>query len=92
MRIEKSQKFKNSIQNILDYIISKDGINRSKNFYKAVNKKIKSLKFMPYKYRKSYFYDDENIRDLIFKGYVIPYLIDDEKIIILDVFKWRENE
>jgi len=92
MRIEKSQKFKNSIQNILDYIISKDGINRSKNFYKSVNEKIKSLKFMPYKYRKSYFYDDENIRDLIFKGYVIPYLIDDEKIIILDIFKWRENE
>ncbi len=92
MRIEKSQKFKNSIQNILDYIISKDGINRSKNFYKAVNEKIKSLKFMPYKYRKSYFYDDENIRDLIFKGYVIPYLIDKEKIIILDIFKWRENE
>jgi len=40
MRIEKSQKFKNSIQNILDYIISKDGINRSKNFYKAVNEKL----------------------------------------------------
>ena len=24
-------------------------------------------------------YDDENIRDLIFKGYVIPYLIDEDK-------------
>ncbi len=92
MKIEKNDKFKRSIQNILDYIVEKDGISRSKNFYKAVNDKIKTLKFMPYKYRKSYFFDNENIRDLVFKGYVIPYLIDKEKLIILDIFKWREND
>jgi len=72
MKIEKSKRFLNSYQNLLDYITEKDGINRSKKFYRDVEKKIKSLKFMPYKFRKSYFYDDENIRDLIFKGYVIP--------------------
>ncbi len=92
MKIEKSKKFLNSYQNLLDYIAEKDGVERSKRFYINVEKKIKNLKFMPYKFRKSYFYDDKNIRDLIFKGYVIPYLIDNDKIIILDIFKWREND
>jgi toxin ParE1/3/4 len=92
MNIEKSDKFLKSYQNILDYIAQRDGLTRSKKFYKSIENKIKSLKFMPYKFRKSYFYDDEKIRDLIFKGYVIPYLIDNDKIIILDIFKWREND
>ena len=34
--------------------------------------------------------DDEDIRDYIFKGYTISYLIDNEKnqIALLDIFKW----
>jgi toxin ParE1/3/4 len=92
MKIEKSEKFINSYQNLLDYIAEKDGINRTKKFAKNIENKIKSLTFMSYKFRKSYFYDDENIKDLVFKGYVIPYLIDNDKIIILDIFKWREND
>jgi len=31
---------------------------------------------MPYKHRKSIYYDDENIRDLVFKGYTIVYMIE----------------
>jgi len=58
------------------------------------DKKISKLDFMPYKFRKSYYYynDDEDIRDLIVQGYTIPYLIDKEKdtIVILDIFKWEE--
>lgn len=44
---------------------------------------------MPYKFRQSKCFNDENIRDFIFKGYVIPYLIDKEnnKIVILAIFK-----
>ena len=33
---------------------------------------------MPLKCRKSIYFDD-NIRDLIFKGYVIPYKVDKTK-------------
>ncbi len=91
MRVQESVKFKKNLKNILIYI-SRDKKIAAVNFKNNLKKLIQNLKFMPYKYRKSYFYDDENIRDLIFKGYVIPYLIDKEKIIILDIFKWRENE
>lgn len=34
---------------------------------------------MPLKCRKSIYFDDDNIRDLIFKGYVIPYKVDKTK-------------
>jgi len=91
MIVQESVKFKKNLTNILIYI-SRDKKIAAVNFKNNLKKLIQNLKFMPYKYRKSYFYDDENIRDLIFKGYVIPYLIDKEKIIILDIFKWRENE
>ena len=36
---------------------------------------------------------DENIRELIHKGYVIPYFINDDEINILGIYKeneWRE--
>ena len=33
---------------------------------------------MPYGNRKSIFFDRDNIRDLVYKGYVIVYKIDDK--------------
>ncbi|EAH6814298.1 type II toxin-antitoxin system RelE/ParE family toxin, partial [Campylobacter jejuni] len=54
-----------------------------------INSICKNLSFMPYKNRKSLSFDNENIRDLIFKGYIIPYLIDKSKneIVILGIYK-----
>jgi len=48
---------------------------------------------MPYKFRKSIYFDDENIRDYIFKGYAIPYLIneDNNEIALLDIIKWVDK-
>jgi toxin ParE1/3/4 len=91
MKIKESVKFKNNLKEILKYI-AKDKKSAAINFRNDLKRLIESLTFMPYKYRKSYFYDDENIRDMVFKGYVISYLIDNDKIIILDIFKWREND
>jgi len=70
MIVQESVKFKKNLKNILIYI-SRDKKVAAVNFKNNLKKLIQNLKFMPYKYRKSYFYDDENIRDLIFKGYVI---------------------
>ncbi|EIQ8939771.1 type II toxin-antitoxin system RelE/ParE family toxin, partial [Campylobacter jejuni] len=54
-----------------------------------INSICKNLSFMPYKNRKPLSFDNENIRDLIFKGYIIPYLIDKSKneIVILGIYK-----
>ncbi len=91
MKIQESEKFKKNLKNILEYI-TKDKKTATVDFKNNLKKLIQNLKFMLYKYRKSYFFDNENIRDMVFKGYVIPYLIDKEKLIILDIFKWREND
>ena len=37
---------------------------------------------MPYACRKSIFFDHEDIRDLVFKGYIIVYKVDDDDEII----------
>lgn len=41
---------------------------------------------MPKKYQQSKYYDDETIRDMVFKGYTIIYKIYSDKIIILEIF------
>jgi plasmid stabilization system protein ParE len=49
---------------------------------------IKNLPNNPYKFRKSFYFDDENIRDMIFKKYTIVYEIDldNDMIVILNIF------
>jgi hypothetical protein len=55
-------------------------------FFNDVNSKIQNIPQNPYAYRKKD--KDENLRELIFKGYTIPFEIDipNQKIIILGIF------
>ncbi len=69
--------------------ISKDSINRALKFESELDTMIHDIPIYPYKFRKSIYFDDENIRDLIYKGYVIPYLIKDDTIIILGITKYQ---
>ncbi len=92
MKITKDVKFSNALDTILDYI-SKDGVTNAVRFNRKLQKAINSIPNFPYKSRKSFYYEDNNIRDYIFKGYTLPYLIDTEKnqIVILDIFKWIDR-
>jgi plasmid stabilization system protein ParE len=92
MKIIKDSKYIKSLQKILRFILNNHPKN-AKKFEKKLDKVINNLSTFPYKYRKSYYYHDEDIRDLIFKGFTIPYLIDEEnsKIIVLDIFKWQDK-
>ncbi len=92
MQIARSDKYLHELDLHLEYI-AKDSLNRALNFLDKLDKSIETLPDMPYRYRASYYYDDKKIRDLIFKGYTIPYLIDEarDKIILLDIFKWSER-
>ena len=67
MQVELDDKFKQNFQTILEYI-AKDKIIASKKFKKELFKQIKNIPNFPYKYRKSFYFEDENIRDIIFKG------------------------
>ena len=93
MKITKDDTFSNSLDTILDYI-SKDGVAYAVKFNRKLQKAINSIPNFPYKSRKSFYYEDDNIRDYVFKGYTIPYLIDNDnnQIVILDIFKWINKQ
>lgn len=81
--------FRVALNNVLDYI-AQDSLEKAISFKRELESKIDTISCMPYKYRKSIYFNDKEIRDYIFKGYTIPYLIDTSKdeIIILDIIKW----
>lgn len=87
MQIKRSRKYLSKLFSILEHI-SKDKVTASRKFKNDLDKKIKDITHFPYKNRQSIYFDNENIRDMIFKGYTIVYEINsDKKIIeILDIF------
>ena len=92
MRIITKILFKSGLKDILTYI-DHDSKVRAKQFNKTLFVGINSLDNFPYKFRKSIHFNDKNIRDYVFKGYTIPYLIDEESdvIVVLDIFKWIDK-
>ncbi|MCK5678445.1 MAG: type II toxin-antitoxin system RelE/ParE family toxin, partial [Flavobacteriaceae bacterium] len=70
-----------------------DSAQESLTFEKEIFEHLDGLSLFPYKFRKSIYYDDENIRDYIIMGYTIPYLVDEvnDVIVVLDIFKWVER-
>ena len=57
--------------------------------FSELQKNINSLDEMPYRCRKSYYVDDENTRDLIYKKYTIVFKIIENEIHILTLFRQR---
>ena len=49
---------------------------QAEKFADSVEAACAGLDFMPYKFRKSLKFDDENVRDFVFKGYVLPYRVE----------------
>lgn len=86
-----SLRFTNELNFICDFIAN-DSFNRAKIFQKDLKAKLEQLPSNPKVYRKSTKFDDESIRDFIYKGYVIPYLIDEQNIVILGIYKDNEWE
>ncbi len=79
-------RFKKELKDIFDYI-ALDSKNRANDFKNTLLDKLQILETNPYAFRKSTKFDDENIRDFIYKGYVIPYLIDEDIILVLGIYK-----
>jgi len=87
MTIKRTEKYQAELLAILRNIAN-DKITASKKFKTDLNKQIKNIPNFPYKHRKSIYFDDENIRDMIFKKYTIIYEIDldKNKIYVFSIF------
>ncbi len=71
--------------------ISKDKKSAAKKFKHDLKEKIDLLTESPFMCRQSNYFEDDRYRDLTFKGYTIIYKVEDNKIKILDIFKWEDR-
>jgi len=90
MRIIYDPKFVSKVKEIREYI-AKDSEVRAELFLSELQSHIEDIPVFPYKFRQSKWFKNENIRDLVFKGYTIPYWIQKDKIVVLDIFKWTDR-
>ena len=92
MKIIYRESFIKEITDIWDFI-ALDSSNRATQFVNEIEQKIQDLPSLPLIYRKSIYFDAENIRDMIHKGYVVVYKIDtaNESIIILGINKYKQT-
>lgn len=91
MHIHKTPKYQLELKTILG-CIAKDKINAMLNFRKELNKSLQLLKNFPYKNRKSIYFEDENIRDMTYKGYTIIYEVFERKIEVFTIFNQNKPE
>ena len=91
MHVDTSPRYEVELNTILDFIGETNPMN-ALNFAKKLEAKIENLPNFPYKCRQSQKSSDENVRELIVEGYVIPYRVNTQKetIVILGIFS--ENE
>lgn len=93
MQIIHTNQFMDELSELLSYIFKQSPQNAF-NFKDELFESLETVTVFPCGYRKNEQIKDEFVRDFIFKGYVIPFLIKDEKIHILGIYKqniWKIN-
>ena len=91
MQVHKTERFFAELEMIIDFI-AQDSWTRAEQFNDALSDTVMNLPHFPYKCRQSKKSNDENLRELVFNGYVIPYRINktQDRIEIFGIFS--ENE
>ena len=89
MVIRRTARFNRELKAVFDFI-AKDNPNRAREFRDRLIAKLQTISDSPLMYRKSMSFDDERVRDLIFKSYVIPYAIEDDVIYVLGTYGSNE--
>ncbi len=90
MKIVFKKEFVDKLSSQLDYI-AKDSITRANTFKTELLIKLNVLINFPFSCRKSIYFDDNNIRDLIFKGYTIVYRINKDRIEVFGLIKYQKE-
>jgi toxin ParE1/3/4 len=92
LKILYNENFVKSLSTIWDFI-ALDAQQRANEFAQSLRKKIETLPKSPYMYRKSIYFDDDTLRDLVHKGYVVVYKIDNanDRIVILGINKYKKT-
>jgi plasmid stabilization system protein ParE len=91
MTIVYKKSFENQLLQIVNYI-AQDKVNASIKFANELEEQIVLIPDNPLKYRKSIYFNDENIRDMIYKGYTINYKINFKKNLIEILRIFNKNQ
>jgi hypothetical protein len=90
MKIIFKDTFVNRLASQLDYI-SLDSPKRARKFKSDLFIRIKEIPTNPFRYRKSIYFSNENIRDLVFKGYTIVFRVTDTDIEVFGFVKFQNE-
>ena len=70
--------------------ISEDKTSAAHAFRREILRECHSLSDFPYRCRRSIHYNDDTIRDLIFKGWTVMYKIADDEIKVFALTKYED--
>ena len=90
MKLKATKGFRDKLNAQVDYI-AQDKPAAARKFKNDLISKIKEIPDMPFKNRKSVFFDRDDIRDLVFKGYITVYKVD-QKSQEVQVFGFTKYE
>ena len=77
----------------LQYVLERiyeDKKSAAHSFRREILRECQSLNDFPYRCRRSIHYNDDNIRDLIFKGWTVIYKIVDDEIKVFALTKYED--
>jgi plasmid stabilization system protein ParE len=90
VRIVYEEQFRGQLLAILDFI-ARDNPAAARMFRDSLKSRIEKIPELPLACRKSRYFNDDTLRDLIFMGYTAIYRITSDEIRMLDLFKWQER-
>jgi len=92
MKLKIKKSFRDRLNRQVNYI-AQDKPQAARKFKNDILQKIKEIPKLPFGYRQSIFFQSENIRDLIFKGYIVVYKINisNNSIEVFGFAKWEDN-
>jgi len=90
MKIVFKDSFIFRLENQLEYI-SLDSTKQARKFKSDLFTRIKKIPSNSYQYRKSIYFEEESIRDLIFKGYTIVFRITPDHIEVFGFVKYQKK-
>jgi len=92
MRLKISTSFKDKLNDQVEFIAT-DKPSAARKFKSELISKIKGIVQMPYLHRKSIFFDRDDIRELIHKGYLVVYKVNEKEgsIEVFGFTKYEEN-
>jgi plasmid stabilization system protein ParE len=90
MRIVYEEQFRTQLKAIMAFI-ALDNPYAAKAFRDGLKLRLEKMLDYPESCRKSLYFDDDTIRDLVFMGYTTIYRITSFEIRVLDIFKWQNR-